>query len=313
MIGDDHHATRVGGQMVWRSLLSVPGSNFRMVEKAFASDADAIILDLEDSVAPEAKAEARRNAVRALKEFDRRGKAALCRVNALDTPYFYSDLIEVVEGSGEKLDAILTPKVERPEDLYAVAALLNQIELATGLERRIEIEAQVESAGGLVNVDATVRASDRLGGVHFGPGDYAASVRMPQTSIGTADEWDEVYPGHRFHDAMCRIVVAARAADLRIVDGPVADYRDAEGLRNACLVARSLGFDGKWCIHPAQAETVNEVFSPTQREVEWAEKVVSAYEEAGADGVGSISVDGKMVDAASIKMARNTLDLARKV
>src|SRR5918998_1350633 len=158
MMGDDHPATGVSDHTVWRSLLSVPGSNLRMVEKAFASEADA-----------------RRNVMRGLKEFDRSGKAALCRVNALDTPYFYRDLIEVVEGSGENLDAVLIPKVERPEDLYAVAALLNQIELATGLERRrIEIEAQVESAGGLVNVDATVRASDRLGGVHFGSGDYAA-------------------------------------------------------------------------------------------------------------------------------------------
>ncbi len=311
MIGEDHHATRVG-QMVWRSLLSVPGSNLRMVEKAFASDADAIVLDLEDSVAPEAKAEARQNVVRALKEFDRRGKAALCRVNALDTPYFYRDLIEVVEGSGEKLDTILTPKVERPEDLYAVAALLNQIELATGLERRIGIEAQVESAGGLVNVDATVRATDRLGGVHFGPGDYAASVRMPQTSIGTMDEWDEVYPGHRFHYAMHRAVVAARTVGARAVDGPVADHRDEEGLRKSCLLARSLGFDGKWCIHPAQIAIVNHHFSPTEKEVEWAKKVVAAYEEANAAGSGAISVEGQMVDAASIRMARNTLDVAQR-
>jgi citrate lyase subunit beta/citryl-CoA lyase len=312
MIGDDRHATR-GGQKVWRSLLSVPGSDLRMVEKAFASGADAIILDLEDAVAPEAKAEARRNVVRGLKEFDRRGKAALCRVNALDTPYFYRDLIEVVEGSGENLDAVLIPKVERPEDLYAVAVLLNQIELAAGLDRRrIEIEAQVESAGGLVNVDATVRASDRLGGVHFGPGDYAASVRMPQTNIGTMDEWDEAYPGHRFHYAMHRVVVAARAVGVRAVDGPVADHRDQEGLRKSCLLARSLGFDGKWCIHPAQIAIVNEHFSPTEKEVDWAKKVVAAYEEANAAGIGAISVDGKMVDAASIRMARNTLDLAQR-
>ena len=164
MIGDDHHATRVG-QMVWRSLLSVPGSNLRMVEKAFTPDADAIILDLEDAVAPEAKAGAHRDVVRGLKEFDRSGKAALCCVNALDTPYFYRDLIQVVEGSGENLDGVLIPKVERPEDLYAVATLLNQIDLATGLEgRRIGIEAQVESAGGFLNVYATSPASDRLGG-----------------------------------------------------------------------------------------------------------------------------------------------------
>jgi citrate lyase beta subunit len=203
--------------------------------------------------------------------------------------------------------------VNKLEDLYVVAVLLAQLELATGLEPgKINVEGQIESAEGLTNSDAIARVTPRLTALHFGPGDFAASLGMPQTSIGTMDEWDEVYPGHRFHYAMCRIVVAARAADLRVVDGPVADYRDEEGLRKACLVARSLGFDGKWCIHPAQAETVNEVFSPTEREVEWAEKVVSAYEEAGAGGAGSISVDGKMVDAASIKMARNTLDLARE-
>jgi citrate lyase subunit beta/citryl-CoA lyase len=236
------------------------------------------------------------------------------RMNSLDTPYFYRDVIEVVEGAGGKLATILVPKVEAPRDLHTLDTLLTSIELAAGLEPgKVKLEAQIETVRGLTNVDGIARATPRLEVLHFGPGDFAASVRMPQTSIGTADEWDEVYPGHRFHYAMCRIVVAARAADLRVVDGPVADYRDEEGLRKACLVARSLGFDGKWCIHPAQAETVNEVFSPTRREVEWAEKVVSAYEEAGTDGVGSISVDGKMVDAASIKMARNTLDLARKV
>jgi citrate lyase subunit beta/citryl-CoA lyase len=125
------------------------------------------------------------------------------------------------------------------------------------------------------------------------------------------DEWDEAYPGDRFHYAMQRIVVAARAADLRAVDGPVADFRDEEGLRKSCLRARSLGFDGKWCVHPSQVEIVNETFSPTEKELEWARKVASAYEEANAAGSGSISVNGQMIDAASIKMAKNTLDLAR--
>jgi citrate lyase subunit beta/citryl-CoA lyase len=134
---------------------------------------------------------------------------------------------------------------------------------------------------------------------------------MPLMSIGVMDEWDEAYPGHRFHYAMQRIVVAARAAGVRVLDGPVADYGGEEGLRKSCLLARSLGFDGKWCIHPAQIAVVNEAFSPTDEEVEWAQKVVAAYEEANAAGSGSVSVDGQMVDAASIRMARNTLDLAR--
>ena len=294
-----------------RSILAVPASNLEMAGKALASDADAVFLDLEDAVAPDEKASARAKVVRALRELDWRSRPTLYRANALDTPYFYRDLIEVVEGAGERLGALMIPKVGRPEDLHVVATLLYQIELAVGLEPgKIEVEAQIESAEGLVNVDATARATGRLTALHFGPGDYAASVRMPQRNIGTMDEWDGVYPGHRLHYAMQRIVVAARAAGLRAVDGPVADHRDDEGLRESCLVARSLGFDGKWCIHPAQISVVNEVFSPTEKEIEWARKVVDAYEKANVAGSGAISIDGQMIDAASIRMARNTLDLA---
>jgi citrate lyase beta subunit len=280
-----------------------------MAGKALASAADSVLLDLEDAVAPDEKADARKQVVHALKELDWRNRPTLYRANALDTPYFYRDVIEVVEEAGDGLDSVLIPKVQRPEDLHVAAALLSQIELAVGLEPgKVKIEAQIESAEGLVNVDAIARATERLEALHFGPGDFAASLRMPNRSIGVMDEWDEVYPGHRFHYAMQRIVAAARAAGLRGVDGPVADYRNEEGLRESCLVARSLGFDGKWCIHPAQIETVNEVFSPTEKEIEWARKVVAAYEEANAAGTGAISVEGQMIDAASIKMAQNTLD-----
>jgi citrate lyase beta subunit len=214
----------------------------------------------------------------------------------------------VVEAAGNSLDAVMIPKVNRPEDLHAVFILLSQLELALDLERgKIKLEAQIESAEGLANADSIANATGCLEALHFGPGDFAASMSMPQASIGVMDEWDEAYPGHRFNYAMQRIVVAARAAGLRVLDGPVADYSDEEGLRRSCLIARSLGFDGKWCIHPTQIGIVNEVFSPTDREVEWAKKVVAAYEEANAEGSGSVSVDGQMVDAASIKLARNTL------
>jgi citrate lyase subunit beta / citryl-CoA lyase len=292
-----------------RSVLAVPASNLGMAEKALASTADAVFLDLEDAVAPDEKADARGKIVHVLEEFDWRNRPTLYRANALDTPYFYRDVIEVVEGAGERLGALMIPKVGSPEDLHVVATLLYQIELSAGLEPgKIRIEAQIENAEGLVNVDAIARATGRLTALHFGPGDYAASLRMPQRSIGTMDEWDEAYPGHRLHYAMHRIVVAARAAGLRVVDGPVADHRDEEGLRQSCLLARSLGFDGKWCIHPAQLETVNDVFAPTKGEIDWARKVVAAYEEAIAAGRGAISVEGQMLDAASIRMARNTLD-----
>ena len=293
---------------VIRSLLAVPATRRKMAEKAIASAADAVFLDLEDAVAPDSKAEAREDIVRAVKELEWRGRPTVFRANALDTPYFYRDLMEVVEGAGDSLDAVMIPKVNRPEDLCAVSILLSQLELAMDLEKgRIEIEAQIESAEGLANVDSIARATGRLTALHFGPGDFAASVSMPQTSIGVTDEWDEAYPGHRFHYAMQRIVVAARAAGLRVLDGPVADYGDEEGLRRSCLIARSLGFDGKWCIHPAQIAVVNDTFSPTDKEVDWARKVVVAYDEANAEGSGSVSVEGQMVDAASIKLARNTL------
>jgi citrate lyase subunit beta / citryl-CoA lyase len=291
-----------------RSLLAVPATRRKMAEKALASAADAVFLDLEDAVAPDSKAAARTDVVHALEELDWEDRPALFRANALDTPYFYRDLIEVVERAGDSLDSVMIPKVNRPEDLYAVSMLLSQLELAMELERgKIKLEAQIESAEGLANVDSIASATSRLEALHFGPGDFAASVSMPQTSIGVMDEWDETYPGHRFHYAMQHIVVAARATGLRVLDGPVADYSDEEGLRRSCLIARSLGFDGKWCIHPAQIAIVNETFSPTARDVEWAKKVVAAYEEANATGSGSVSVDGHMVDAASIKLARNTL------
>ncbi|MGF1471819.1 MAG: HpcH/HpaI aldolase/citrate lyase family protein [Rubrobacteraceae bacterium] len=294
-----------------RSLLSVPASSPDMIEKAFATDADAVMIDLEDAVAPDAKAGARRNVVQGLNELDPGTKVVLYRANALDTPYFYRDLIEVVEEAGDALDAVVIPKVNHAGDLYVVDTLLSQIEAAVNLGRVVKTEAQIESAAGLANADTIANASGRLEALHFGPGDYAASMGMPQTSIGTMDEWDHTYPGHRFHYAMQRIVVAARAAGIQALDGPVADYRDEEGLRESCAVARSLGFDGKWCIHPAQIGPVNETFSPTGEEVAWAEKVVGAYEAANTAGSGSISVEGQMIDAASIRMARRILDIVQ--
>ncbi len=298
---------------VSRSVLSVPASKEEMIQKSLSSAADLLFLDLEDAVAPNEKAAARENVAWAVKELDWQGRPTFFRMNSLDTPYFYRDVIEVGEEAGDGLDLILVPKVERPEDLHTLDTLLTSLELSSGLEPgEIKLEAQIETAEGLVNIDGIARTTNRLEALHFGPGDYAASIRMPQTSIGTADEWDEAYPGPRMGYAMHRIVVAARAANsLRAIDGPVADYGDEEGLCKSCLSARSLGFDGKWCIHPSQIEIVNEAFSPTEEEIEWARKVVNTYEEANIAGSGSISVDGQMVDAASIKMAQNTLDLAR--
>ena len=296
-----------------RSVLTVPGSNWKMIEKGVASEADVALLDLEDAVAPDAKAEARGTVTRALRELDWGRKPRAFRVNALDTPFFYRDLIEIVEAAGDRIDLIVVPKVDCPEDVYVVDTLLTQIEMAHGLESRIGLEVQIETATGLVNCERIAGASRRLEAIVYGPGDFAASVRMPVESIGAMDEWDDAYPGHRHHDVMSRILVAGRAAGIRVIDGPFANFRDAEGTRRSCRIARALGYDGKWCIHPSQIATANEVFSPTEREIAWASRVVEAYEAARREGRGAIALDNKMIDAANLRMARNTIEQARLV
>lgn len=299
--------------MTIRSLLSVPATNPKMIEKALASEADGILIDLEDAVAPEQKVQAREDVVRTVRGSDWRGRRRTFRINALDTPYFYRDLIEIVEAAGDALGCVLVPKIQCAEDLYVVDTLLGQLESGMRLEPgKIRLEGQIESARGLVNVEEIARASSRLEALHYGPGDLAADLQMPQSSIGTTDEWDEAYPGHRFHYAMERIVIAARANRIQAMDGPVADYKDADGLNRSSRISRSLGFDGKWCIHPTQIETVNKQFSPGAHELEWATKIMQTYEKAEAEGSGAITVEGHMVDAASLRMARNLLSKARR-
>lgn len=297
-----------------RSLLSVPASNWRMIEKAVASAADVAFLDLEDAVARGAKVESRQNVIRAVRELDWGRKPPAYRVNALDTPFFYRDIIEIVEAVGDALRLIVIPKIERPEDLTVADTLLRGIELSMGFDPGgITIEAQIESAAGLMHVDRIVASSSRLEALNFGPGDFSASMGMPLASIGAMDWWDEHYPGHRFHYPMSRVVVAAHATGLRATDGPLADFRDPEGYRRACVVARGLGYDGKWCIHPSQIEIANEIFCPSAEEIAWAQRVTDAYERATAEGTGAITIDGKMIDAANLRMAAATLNLARQI
>lgn len=294
-----------------RSELSVPASRWDMIGKALGSAADAVFLDLEDSVAPDEKAASRRNVVRAVQELDWGGRPRMFRMNALDTPYFYRDLVDVVEACGHRLDLIIVPKVNRPDDVHVVDRLLTGIEAHGGFANRVGLEVQIETAEGLITCDAIARASPRLATITYGPGDYAASVRIPLVSIGSEDEWDAAYGAHRFHYVMHRILVAGRAGGLRVLDGPYANFRDLEGFRRSCLMARALGFDGKWCIHPAQIPIANEVFVPTAAEIAWARRVIDAYAEANRAGRGAVSVDNKMIDAASIKMAQTTIDQAR--
>ena len=298
-----------------RSMLFVPGSRPAMFPKAAASEADAVCLDLEDSVLPDEKATARANVIRALHDVDFGPRVRMVRVNALDTEYIGQDLTEMMKAAGDRVDVIMVPKVASAADVEFVDGVLTKIEAASGAATPVGLEAQIESAAGFLYVREIARASARLEGLIFGPGDFAASMQMPASSIGELDEYDAVYPGHRYHAVMLTIVAAARANGLRCMDGPYAGYKDTTGLIRACQMARALGFDGKQCIHPTQLATVNAQFSPSAAEVARASALVQAYETAVAEGRGAASYDGRMIDAASLRMAQVILrrdELARR-
>jgi citrate lyase subunit beta/citryl-CoA lyase len=299
------------GTRLERSELIVPASNWNMIQKAVASKADAVCIDLEDAVAPSEKEASRANVIRAFQELDFGKRLRIYRINGLDTWFAYRDLIEVVEAVGDKVDLVIVPKVNTAQDVYFVETLLSQIEAYKGFNHRIGIEAQIETALGCVNVKEIAASSERLEALVYGPGDYAASVQMPLDSIGELDENDKIYPGHRWHYVMHAIVSAARAYGKRAMDGPFGGIRNPEGLVEACRIARAMGFDGKWCIHPSQIDTANEVFSPPEKDVKWAQTVVSEYEKAMAEGRGAISINGKMIDAASIRMAQHIVEKAK--
>ena len=290
-----------------RSMLFVPGSRPAMFAKAAASQADAVCLDLEDSVLPDDKVTARANVVRALQEIDFGARVRMVRINSLDTEYADRDLMDVLEAAGERVDLVMVPKVGSAADVTFVADVIARIEDARTLPNRIGIEAQIESAAGFLYVREIASASPRLESLIFGPGDFAASMQMPASAIGELDAHDAAYPGHRFHAVMLTIVAAARANGLRCMDGPYAGYTDTPGLVRACEIAIALGFDGKQCIHPGQLATVNAAFSPSDEEVARATALVSAYEAAIAEGRGAASYQGRMIDAASLRMAQVTL------
>jgi citrate lyase beta subunit len=287
--------------------LFVPGSRPEMIAKAAASTADAICIDLEDAVAPAEKAAARGHAVHALRTLDFGARTRVVRINAIDTPFAYRDLVDVIEAAGDRVDTVMLPKASSIDDIRFVATMLDQLEQHLGLDQRIGIEAQIETAAGFVNIREIASASPRLRTLIFGQGDYSASMRMPAASIGERDEHDDLYPGHRYHAVMHAIVAAARANGLGCLDGPYAAYKDADGLERACRLARAMGFDGKQCIHPAQLPIVQRAFAASVAETVHAEGVVAAYEAALAAGAGAASYQGKMIDAASVRMARAVL------
>jgi malyl-CoA/(S)-citramalyl-CoA lyase len=302
-----------------RSELAVPGSNKRMLEKAPDSGADVVFLDLEDAVAPDDKEQARANIIEALKTYDWSKCAVSIRINGLDTHYAYRDLVEVVEACGDKLDTILIPKVGSATDVYFVATLLSQLEAYKGF-KPINIHVLIETALGMANVEEIARSCpERMEAMVFGVADYAASVRARTTQIGGAnpdygmltdpDENGQRYFhwGDQWHFGISRMVAACRAYGLRPIDGPFGDFGDPDGYKVAARRAAALGCEGKWAIHPSQVALANEIFTPTEKEVNRARRILAEMEKAAKEGKGAVSLDGRLIDAASIRMAENVV------
>jgi citrate lyase subunit beta/citryl-CoA lyase len=292
-----------------RSCHAVPGSSERFLAKATGLTADEVFLDLEDAVAQGEKETARELVIAALREQEFAAESVVVRVNGTDTPHYYKDLIAVVEQAGDRLDAIMLPKVRTPGDVEMTDKLLTQIEAAQGFEiGRIGIEAQIEDATGLLACEAIATASSRMETLIFGPGDYSAAIGIPITTIGGAPDG---YPGDHLNYVYSRLVVAARAAGIQAIDGPYAAVKDLDGLRERARLAAALGLDGKWTIHPGQIELVNEVFTPTREQWERAEAMLAAYEEAGTAGHGAAMFEGEMIDEANRKMAQRLAGAGR--
>lgn len=292
-----------------RCELAVPGANPKMMAKAVTCAADYVFLDLEDAVAPDDKPQARKNVIAALQEHDWKGngKTVSVRINGLDTHYMYRDVVDVMEQAGDKLDTILIPKVGTTGDVYMVDAMVTQIEEAMGLENKVGLEALIETALGMANVEAIATSSPRLEAMHFGVADYAASNRARTVNIGGLNP---DYPGDQWHAAISRMTVACRAFGLRPIDGPFGDFNDPEGYLLAARRAAALGIEGKWAIHPKQIELANEVFTPPEAEVTKAKRILEELDKAAREGKGAASLDGKMIDAASARMAENVVRAA---
>jgi citrate lyase subunit beta / citryl-CoA lyase len=284
-----------------RSCLSVPGSSPKMLAKAPTLPADEVFMDLEDSVAPLAKEDARHSVVQALKEGDWTGKTAVVRVNGVYTRWCAHDVLHVVENAGEYLDCLMIPKVESASDVTFVDNLIRMAEESLGLEKRIGLEVQIETATGIRNIDQIASASERTETLIFGPADMSASLGLPTVTAGLPMP---EYPGDHWHHVLSTILVAARHAGLQAIDGPYLLIKDLDGFREMAQRARALGYDGKWALHPGQVDVLNEVFTPSQEEFDKAEAVLEAYRHATeVERRGAVMFGNEMIDEASRKMA----------
>jgi len=291
-----------------RTTLSVPGNREEMHAKAADTKADVIMLDLEDSVPADDKEAARETVVESLLSLDFKAKRLDLRINSLDTPFAYKDLIQVAEAAYHRLDTIVVPKVNHEGDIHFVSRLLDGIEMALGQPRQIRIQACIETARGLSRVKEIARADARLSSLAFGIADYQASIGAGLVSLsGHGENEAQVYPGHRWHFPLSRMVMAAKAEGLVTLDAPYGNFEDAGGLRQSSELARALGCDGKWVIHPGQIDTVNQVFTPSGEEIRRARQILAA---ADARSRGAVAVDGRMVDLATIRIARRVWDQA---
>jgi malyl-CoA/(S)-citramalyl-CoA lyase len=308
-----------------RSELAVPGSNPTFMEKASKSNADVVFLDLEDAVAPDDKAPARKNIIAALNDLDWSGKQVSMRINGLDTHYMYRDLVEILEGAPGKLDLIMIPKVGTASDVYAVDMMVTQIEDATKASKRIGFELIIETALGMQNLAEIAQASKRNESLHFGVADYAASTKARTTVIGgpnrdyavLTDPDDagnrDVHWGDMWHYPIAKMVVVARANGLRPIDGPFGDFSDPDGYKAQAMRASTLGCEGKWAIHPSQIDLANELFSPSDKEVTQAQRILDAMEQAQKEGKGAVSLDGRLIDLASIRQAKVLVEKAAQI
>ena len=284
-----------------RTCLAVPGSSAKMMTKAQGLPADQIFLDLEDAVAPSAKVEARAGVVDALVTGDWSGRTRTVRVNATTTPWTLGDVLAIVEGAGSDLDTIMLPKVSTPAEVQWLDLTLTQLEQTHDLPvGRIGIDVQIEDARGLLAVNEIAAASPRVEALHFGPGDFQASLGMRTLAVGALHP---DYPGDQFHHVFMTLLVAARAAGVQVLDGPFTAIPDLDGLRASAARVAALGFDGKWVLHPTQVDVVNDVFAPSQEEFDAASALLDVYEAATSAGKGAVLHNGEMIDEASRAMA----------